>query len=135
MTEDESLVTFGLVPETSHLPDIREILASQVIAAKNANEDSALMKLCCIQLFAGGNVSDAMHIWAARRSSFDNGFNIDVQLLCGSGVARTKEHLASLESQDAADALRYIQECESSGDFEGSTTEQVVEFYREYYGL
>ena len=135
MTEDEALGRFGLVPEKSDIPAIREVLASQIVAAENEEDDSGLMKLCCIQLFSDGDVSDAMLIWAAKRSSFDNGINIDVQLLCGAGVERTKEHLATIASQDATDALQYITECETSGDFERFSTEQVLDYYRDYYGL
>ncbi len=135
MTEDEALARFGLVPKVSAIPAVREVLASQIVAVENEEDNSGLMKLCCIQLFSAGDVSDAMLIWTAKISSFDNGINIDVQLLCGAGLERTKEHLATIGSQDAADAIQYITDCEASGDFERFTTGQVLEYYREYYGL
>ena len=135
MTEDEALARFGLVPQKSDIPAVREVLASQLVAAENEEDDSGLMKLSCIQLFSDGDVSNTMLIWEAKRSSFDNGINIDVQLLCGAGVQRTKEHLATIGSQDSADALQYITECEVSGDFERFTTEQILGYYRDYYGL
>lgn len=135
MTEDEALTRFGLAPQASDIPAVRDILVSQITAAENEEDDSGLMKLCCIQLFTNGDSSDAMLIWAAKRSSFDNGINIDVQLLCGAGLERTKGHLKTLESQDAADALQYIKDCEASGDFERFATEQVLDYYRHYYGF
>ena len=135
MTEDEALSRFGLAPTASDIPAVRDILTSQIIAAENEDDDSELIKLCCIQLFSAGDPSDAILIWAAKRSSFDNGINIEVQLLCGAGVERTKEYLTGIGSQDAVDAVKYITSCEVSGDFEHFTTEQVLESYRDYYGL
>ena len=135
MTEDESLARFGFIPDSADLPAIREMLDAQVVAAEDEEDDSGLMKLCCIQLFAAGDVSDSMLIWSAKRSSFDNGINIDIQLLCGAGLARTKEHLSNVDSEDAANALEYIAECEASGDFERFAPAQVLGYYRYYYGL
>jgi len=135
MTEDESLAAFGLTPDSEDLSAIRDLLNAQVIAAQDEEDDSGLIKLCCIQLFAAGSVSDSMLIWSAKRSSFDNIINIDIQLLCGAGLGRTKEYLANLDFEDAADALAYIAECESSGDFERFTPDQVLDDYRYYYGL
>lgn len=135
MTEDEALTRFGLAPQTSDIPAVRDILASQITAAENEEDDSGLIKLCGIQLFANGDVTDSILIWAAKRSSFDNGINIDVQLLCGAGLERTKDHLRGLASQDAVDALQYVTECEACGDFERFATEQVLDYYRRYYRL
>jgi len=135
MTENECLTRFGIVPDVSDLPTIREILRSEIQAAQSEEDDSGLMKLCCIQLFSAGDPTDSMLIWSAKRSSFDNGINIDVQLLCGAGVARTKEHLSSIGSEYAKHALQYITECEASGDFDCFATDEVLDFYRNYYGL
>lgn len=135
MTEEECLERFGLVPDSVDLPAIRELLAAQIVAAEQEQDDSALMKLCCIQLFAAGEVTDAMLIWSAKRSSFDNGINIDVQLLCGAGLAHTKTFLQSLDLEDAASALDYILECEAGSDFERFSPAQVIDFYQSYYGL
>jgi hypothetical protein len=135
MTEDEALKRFGLVPKAADIPAVRQILAAQIEAAENEEDDSGLMKLCCIQLFSAGDVLDSMLIWSAKRSSFDNGINIDVQLLCGAGLDSTKTHLAHSNSPEAADALQYLVECESCGDFERFAVEQVLEYYRFYYDL
>jgi hypothetical protein len=135
MTEDEALARFGLAPKSQDIPVVRALLASQITAAKNEEDDPGLMKLCCIQLFSNGDVSDSMLIWAAKQSSFDNGTNIDVQLICGAGLDRTIAHLATLGSQDAAEAMQYITDCKTSGDFERFATEEVLSFYRDYYGL
>lgn len=135
MTEDEALARFGLAPKPQDIPAIRELLASQITAAEDEEDDSGLMKLCCIQLFSNGDVSDSMLIWAAKKTSFDNGINIDVQLVCGAGLDQTIDYLRTLSSEDAAEAMRYIEECKMSGDFERFPTGEVLNYYRDYYRL
>ena len=135
MTEDEALARFGIHPKPQDIPVVRELLASQIAAAEEEEDDSGLMKLCCIQLFSNGEVSDSILIWAAKRSSFDNGINIDVQLLCGAGLDQTIDYLRTLNSRDASEAMQYIEECKTSGDFERFATDEVLNYYRDYYGL
>ncbi len=135
MTEDEALERFGLAPRPQDIPAVRELLASQIAAAVEEEDDSGLMKLCCIQLFSNADVSDSMLIWEAKQSSFDNRINIDAQLVCGAGLEQAIDYLRTLSSQDASEAMQYIEECKTSGDFGRFPIGEVLNYYRYYYGL
>jgi hypothetical protein len=128
MTEEEWLAELGLEPADLEL--VRDCLKSE---SEKENGDTLLMKLCCVQLFRSGAVDDVLLIWSAKQSSFDAGCSIDVQLLCGTGLQRTKTLLASRSEQDAAAALAYLEECERTGDFDGFTPEACFEQWRRYY--
>src|SRR5215472_4034435 len=107
MTEQESLARFGVSPSSEHISAIREILRDAVERERSSQGagDTELMKLCCVQLFCAGQLDDILEIWRAKRSSMDADGSIDIQLLCGAGLSRTKEHLAQLHTEDAANAL------------------------------
>ena len=91
------------------------------------------MKLCCVQLFNAGPLDDVLRIWAAKQASFDAGCWIDVQLLCGAGLAETKAYLAADGSDAAAAALDCLLRCEQVGDFTDFTVENRSRWYHEYY--
>ncbi|MGC4880689.1 hypothetical protein ACLQ26_30980 [Micromonospora sp. DT43] len=130
MNEDESLRRYGLRPSPADLPQIRQVLLAE---ADQQDQDTELMKLCCLQLFNAGHLSDVLVIWRAKESSFDAHCSIDVQLLCGAGLAATKAHLEADGSPDAADALRYLVECEAAGNFDGFSVAEQSRWRADYY--
>lgn len=135
MNEDESLRRYGLSPVAGDLDEVREILAFQAARERRhqGDGDTELMKLCCVQLFNAGFLTDALLIWHAKESSWDAHCSIDVQLLCGAGLEATAAHLAADGSPAAAAALEYLRHCEASGDFADFSVENQSRWYSRYY--
>ena len=94
-------------------------------------DDIDIMELeaCCVHLFRKGNLDDALLIWDAKESCFDAHCTIAIQLLCGQGLEKTKQHLAEAESPEAKEALTYLVECEETGDFEKFSPDKWSAFY------
>ena len=132
MDEDESLRRYGLRPAAADLGDIRTILDTHR-ELEWPDQDTELMKLCCVQLFNAGQAADVLRIWRAKESGWDAHCSIDVQLLCGPGLDATKAYLAADGSEDAARALGYLLECEAAGDFEAFSVSARSEGYALYY--
>jgi hypothetical protein len=129
-----ALHRFGLVPSDDSLPEIRDLLAQEADAERRGMEridDLAL--LCCVQLFARGYLQDILRIWEVKSSGWDLFHYLDVQFLCGSGLEETKQFLSEHPSQDAAKALKYLGECEASGDFDEFSPTEHLEHYRKYF--
>ncbi|MFJ6083905.1 hypothetical protein ACIQI8_21135 [Streptomyces sp. NPDC092369] len=135
MDEDESLDRYGLHPVGAHLDEVRGLLTVQTRLEKRAqgDGDTELMKLCCVQLYNAGSLDDVLLIWEAKSASMDAACSIDIQLLCGSGLATTKAYLSSQRLPEAEAALRRLLQCESAGDFEGFSVEGHSGFYAAYY--
>lgn len=136
MTAEESLRRFGLVPNDASLPEIRELLARETEAERNGTpraEDLAF--LCSIQLFSRGLLEDVLRIWDAKVSGMDLGASIDIQLLCGPGLAETKAFLSGQATKEAAGALLCIQKCEAAGDFEDFSVASRMAQYGDYFGI
>lgn len=136
MTAQESLRRFGLVPDDASLPEVRELLAREAEAERKGTlraEDLAY--LCSIQLFSRGRLEDVLRIWDAKVSGMDLGASIDIQLLCGAGLAETKAFLAGRGTREAAGALGYIEECEAAGDFEDFSVASRMAQYRDYFAI
>lgn len=135
MDEDESLRRYGLDPDPADLDHIRQLLDTHRALERSSqgDGDTLLMKLCCVQLFHAGDLVDVLRIWAAKNASFDAMRSIDVQLLCGAGVADTKEFLAADGSDDAVAALDYLVRCEQAGDFDAFSVADRTRWYRQYY--
>ena len=134
MDEDESLRRYGLHPFGAHLDEVRALLTAQTRLEKRAqgDGDTELMKLCCVQLYNAGSPEDVLLIWEAKSASMDAACSIDVQLLCGSGLATTKAYLSSLRLPEAEAALRRLLQCESAGNFEDFSVEGHSDFYAAY---
>jgi len=66
-------------------------------------------------------------------ASMDAGCSIDIQLLCGSGLDRTKAYLSSRRVPAAEEALQRLLDCEKAGDFEDFSVEERSAQYAEYY--
>jgi hypothetical protein len=98
------------------------------------DQDTELMKLCCVQLFNAGQLSDVLTIWRAKESSWDAHCSIDVQLLCRAGLDVTQAYLAADSAAAASDALRYLLDCETAGDFIDFSVAAKSRVYAEYYG-
>jgi hypothetical protein len=135
VTEEESLRRFGLRPTADNLEQVRAVLADQVMAERRSqgDGDTELMKLCCVQLFNAGLLSDVLLIWRAKESSWDMHCSVDVQLLCGAGLEETKTYLAAEGTDDSAAALRYLLDCEAAGDLQDFSVARHSEFYANYY--
>ncbi|RLP97283.1 hypothetical protein EAD96_30050 [Micromonospora sp. BL1] len=117
MNDDEIIRHYGLRPTDAGLPHIREMLRAQADLDQH-DQDTELMKLCCLQLFNAGQLGDVLVIWQAKESSWDAHCSMDVQLLCGAGLDATKAHLRADGSEDATEAFRYLHGCEAAGDID-----------------
>ncbi|WP_330350448.1 hypothetical protein [Streptomyces sp. NBC_00582] len=135
MNEDESLDLYGLHPADAHLEEVRSLLAAHTRREKRAqgDGDTELMKLCCVQLFNSGGLDEVLLIWEAKSASMDADCSIDIQLLCGSGLAPTKAYLASRCLPEADAALRRLLDAEEAGDFEGFSVEEYAAQHAAYY--
>jgi hypothetical protein len=135
VNQDESLQRYGLSPVAGDLDEVREILAVQAARERRhqGDGDTELMKLCCVQLFSAGFLTDALLIWHAKESSWDAHCSIGVELLCGAGLEETAAHLTADASPAAAAALEYLRKCEASGDFAGFSVENQSRWYSQYY--
>jgi hypothetical protein len=133
MDEREILARFGLVPRAEDLPKVRALL--QTATADEDRDWGESLKTLCIQLFSAGEPSDSILIYKAKMSSFDAACYIDIQLVCGAGIERTKAFLLNSCEPDARKLLDELEACISAGDFEDFTPAGHLEFYRRYYGL
>jgi hypothetical protein len=133
--EETSLRRYGLRPSAGELDEVRQILSAETLleCRQQGDGDTELMKLCCVQLFNAGVLDDVVRIWKAKESSWDAHCAIDVQLMCGCGLERTKAYLAAKDSDSAAAALAYLLECEEAGDFDNFSVEDQSIGYSEYY--
>ncbi|HOX08514.1 MAG TPA: hypothetical protein PK280_19115 [Planctomycetota bacterium] len=135
MTSSEALQKFGLPASPEHRDEIRRLLIEEIEREKRGESGEEMLRTLCLQLFSLGVVDDALLIWDAKQSSFDAGCGLDVQFLCGAGLATTKRSLASSTAPSASAALEYVTECERAGDFADWTPQSSIEQYRSYYGL
>jgi hypothetical protein len=64
------------------------------------------------------NVEDCLKIWKSKTTDFDTYCGFDIQLVVFAGVEKTIEYLKTNKSEESEDALKYIKECQKSGDFD-----------------
>lgn len=135
MNVDELVERFGLHPAGTDLAEIRRILISHTMRERQAqgDGDTEVMKLCSLMLFNAAEPADTLLIWWAKESSMDSSSAIDVQLLCGRGLAATKAHLESETTDQAAEALDYLRACEAADDFEEFTVEGYSSWWGSYF--
>lgn len=141
MDEDEddwaevraALDRFGLPADPAHRDAILGLLGEQIRLEADEEGDHDLMRLLCAQLFSIGQVEDALTVWRAKSCNFDTMCGLDVQFLCGAGLAHTEEYLRAVGTEEARDALDYLQKCEASGDFAGFSVDAVIEQARQYF--
>jgi hypothetical protein len=135
MTSNEALQKFGLPASPHFREEIRRLLAEEVERKRRGESGDEMLRTLCLQLFSLAVAEDALLVWDAKQSSFDAGCGLDVQFLCGAGLAATKEYLAKSSTQSASAALKYLTECEQTGDFMDWTPQKTITDYRRYYGL
>ena len=135
MTSSEALQKFGLPASPHHRAEIRQLLAEEIEREERGESGDEMLRTLCVQLFSLGVAEDALLIWDAKRSSFDAGFGVDVQFLCGAGLSVTREFLARSGAPTAAAAFEYLTECVQAGDFDDWSPQSSIEQYRDYYGL
>jgi hypothetical protein len=135
MTSGEALQRFGLPGSRHHRDEICQILSEEIERERRGESGEEMLRTLCLQLFSLGVVDDALLIWHAKQSSFDAGCGLDVQFLCGAGLAATKEYLARSSAPPASAALKYLTECEQTGDFADWTPQASIGQYSSYYGL
>ena len=135
MNEDEALSRYGFDASESELAEIRSLLRTEIKRERESQGggDTELMKLFCVHLFTKGSLDDALLIWDAKTASMDADASIDVQLLCGRGLAETKEYLEGEHSKEAAAAAERIAACEAAGDFDGFSPAELAAEYIDYY--
>jgi hypothetical protein len=135
MDVEESLQRFGLHPASDVLEEIRLLLIEETAreSRQQGDGDTELMKLCCVQLFAAGQLEDIRLIYLAKAASMDAAAAIDVQLLCGAGLPETKRYLAHQHDDVGRAALAQIVESERAGDFTDFSVGTQMDAYRDYY--
>jgi hypothetical protein len=112
---DQYLATHGLRVAAEMLPAVRETLiretrheADAYAGTGTAPGNTSLMRICAAQLWHAGVVEDALLVHRARRTSMDATGAVDGQLMLGAGVARTKEYLTALGTDEARAILDEI---------------------------
>lgn len=135
MDDQDLLERFGLPAARDALPAIRTILEGQITAerGRQGSGDTELMKLCCVQLFSGGEPGDALLIWRAKTASMDADGSIDIQLLCGAGLDETRGFLETEGSEIARAALGRLAQAEAAGDFADFSAGDLLASYQQYY--
>lgn len=132
----QDMARYGLPPADDALPAIRQVLAQEAeLERTGGDREDDLALFCCVQLFSRGLLEDILRIWQAKQSGFDLACSIDVQLLCGAGLERTKEFLLSDRSPEANSALQSILNCEAAGDFAGWSPDRHLANWQRYFGL
>ncbi|WP_309890043.1 hypothetical protein [Archangium sp.] len=136
MTEEECLRRFGSSPAPEQREEIRAVLEAETQRERQGQGggDTQVMRLCCFLLFRAGLLEDVPRIWRAKTSSMDADASIDLQLLCGAGLARTKRYLRELGSDEAEAATRRLITNEVSGELDGFSVDEYVASQEAYYG-
>ena len=132
---DTALRQYGLPANLADRETICAALREQIRLEADEVGDQFLMRLLCAQLFSIGEVGDALLIWEAKSCNFDTNLGIDVQFLCGAGLDQTTAFLAAEGGEAARDALAYVRDCESSGDFARFPVANALSYAKQFYGV
>ena len=132
---DDALRRFGLPAKATDRSRIIADLQEQIRLEVDEEGDQSLMRVLCAQLFSLGVVEDSLVIWNAKSSNFDTCLGIDVQFLCGAGLEETKQFLETAATDASLRALKYITECETSGDFDRYPLKRVLDETKAFYGV
>lgn len=134
---EEHLAAYGLRVGADQVPTIREVLARETrheadtyAGLGTVPGNTALMRICAVQLWHAGAVEDALLIHRARRTSMDATGALDGELMLGAGVARTRAYLATLGTEEAREVLNQIAWVEESYD-----AERYAAFVSTYYRI
>jgi hypothetical protein len=134
---EQHLQRYGLHPAGENLEEVRALLVEETNRERGEQGcgNTELMRLCCVQLLNAGLLLDVALIWRAKTASFDCECGLDIQLLCGAGLAETKDFLAAQgQVPEAEAALERILACEEAGDFEGFAVDAWAAGYARYFG-
>lgn len=135
MTYEDALQHFGLPASPESGMELRRLLASEIEKEERGESSEEMLRALCLLIFSIGSVHDALLIWKAKQSSFDASCSIDIQFICGAGLAQTKGELAASKDPAGAEALGYLLECEAGGDFDDWKPDDWIARYRDYYGV
>ncbi|MFE2107820.1 hypothetical protein ACFXAF_18430 [Kitasatospora sp. NPDC059463] len=80
--------------------------------------DTELMQPCCVRLFTGGDLGDALLVRDAKGAGFDAARSIGIEPLLGRGPGPTRAHLAAHPSPSAPAALERLDALAPRGAFE-----------------
>ncbi|MEV6812146.1 hypothetical protein [Micromonospora sp. NPDC051296] len=132
---DQHLAAYGLRVAADQVPIVRDVLmretrheADTYAGKGTVPGNTQLMRICAVQLWHAGTVKDALLVHRARRTSMDATGAVDAELMLGAGVARTKEYLATLGTDEARAILDEIAWMEESYD-----AERYAAFLDTYY--
>ncbi|MBM0256480.1 hypothetical protein [Micromonospora sp. 4G55] len=120
---DQHLAAYGLRVAVDQVPIVRDVLMRETrheadiyAGMGTIPGNTQLMRICAVQLWHVGAVEDALLVHRARRTSMDATGAVDAELMLGAGVARTKEYLATLCTDEAREILDEIAWVEESYD-------------------
>jgi len=135
LTEEECLRRFGTSPAPEQLEEIRAVLDAETQRERQGQGggDTQVMRLCCFLLFRARLLEDVPRIWRAKTSSMDADASIDLQLLCGAGLERTKKYLREIGSDEAEAAARRLLTNEVSGELDGFSADAYAASQEAYY--
>jgi hypothetical protein len=111
---------------------VRYLLEQEILEHKSSWGVNENIKLCAYLLFRLGHVEDSLIIWRAKSTNFDTACGVDVQLLAGAGLECTIQYLKEESSDEATEAVSYLEQCIESGDFRNLERQRA--FYRKYFG-
>lgn len=74
--------------------------------------------LACYILGLHNEVEDCIAIWTAKNVDFDAYCYVDIQLAVFAGVKETISFLETQTTDDAVEALIYINKCKAAEDFD-----------------
>ncbi len=135
MTSEEALQEFGLPAAPGDRDEIRRLLALEIERERQGESGEEMLRTLCLQLFSLGYPEDALLIWEAKQSSFDAGCGLDIQFVCGAGLAVTQDYLSRASVLESSAILQYLAACDRAGDFAEWTPQVTIEHYRSYYGV
>lgn len=124
---DQHLAAYGLRVGADQVSIVRDVLVRE--ARREAETYSGtgtvpgntqLMRMCAVQLWHVGAVEDALLVHRARGTSMDAAGAIDAELMLGAGVARTKEYLTTVcteEAREILDVITWVEEAYDPGHY------------------
>ncbi|MBM0229699.1 MULTISPECIES: hypothetical protein [Micromonospora] len=120
---DQHLAAYGLRVAAGQVPIVRDVLmretqreAETYAGTGTVPGNTQLMRICAVQLWHVGAVEDALVVHRARGTSMDATGAIDAELMLGAGVAKTKDYLATVCTEEAREILEVIAWVEESYD-------------------
>ncbi|MGC4897292.1 hypothetical protein [Micromonospora sp. DT31] len=131
----QHLAVFGLRVEVGQVPVVRAALVREARREADFYAGSGAvpgntqrMRICAVELWHAGAAEDALLVHRARGTSMDASGAVDAELMLGAGVARTKEYLTALCTDEAREILDQIAWMEESYD-----AERYAAFLDDYY--